>query len=106
MDDAGRLQALRDALRSVKTKRLATQKTLERETGVDQTVISRISNGRRRRFNANLIPLEQYANMLLGNLEIPAAVQQATIEFLVVGTESELIASIRLARELVARRLR
>jgi transcriptional regulator with XRE-family HTH domain len=106
MDDSARLQALRDALRSVQTRQLATQAGLEQVTGVDQTVISRIANGQRKRFTERLIPLEQYANMLLSTTEIPVAVQKATKEFLVVGTENELIASIRLARELVARRLR
>jgi transcriptional regulator with XRE-family HTH domain len=106
IDDAARLRGLREALCVVKSKRLATQKELELATGVDQTTISRVMNGRRRRFSGNLSSLEQYANMLLCHTEIPAAVQVATKEFLVVGTESELIASIKLARELVARRLR
>lgn len=106
MHDAARLHALRDGLRSVKAKGLASQQALENATGVDQTVISRIMNGHRRRFSEGLAPLENYVNMLLGKGEIPAAVQLATKEFLVVGTESELIASIQLARQLVARRLR
>jgi predicted transcriptional regulator len=106
MEDSGRLQVLKEGLRTVKAKRLATQKELERRTGVDQTVISRVVNGRRRRFSASLVPLENYVDMLLERSEIPLAVQNATMEFLVVGTESELIASIKLARQLVAGRLR
>jgi transcriptional regulator with XRE-family HTH domain len=105
-DDAARLRALTEALRVVKAKALATQKELESATGVDQTTISRIMRGRRRRFSSNLNSLEQYANMLIHETEIPVAVQQATKEFLVVGTETELIASIKLARQLVAGRLR
>jgi transcriptional regulator with XRE-family HTH domain len=105
-DDAARLRALTEVLRVVKAKGLATQKEIEAETGVDQTTISRIMNGRRRRFSSNLDALERYANMLLQGTEIPVAVQQATKEFLVVGTETELIASIKLARQLVAGRFR
>lgn len=106
MDDAARLETLREALRGIKTKKLATQTMLEDRTGVDQTTISRVINGRRKRFSDNLLPLERYANMLLGMSSVPAAVERATKEFLVVGTESELIASIELARRLVAGRLR
>jgi transcriptional regulator with XRE-family HTH domain len=105
-DDAARLRALREVLRVVKAKGLATQKELEAATGVDQTIISRIMQGRRRRFSNNLNSLERYASMLIHGTEIPVAVQQATKEFLVVGTETELIASIKLARQLVAGRLR
>ena len=106
MDDVVRLAALWDVLRGISAKKLATQVSIEEETGVDQTVISRIANGRRKRFSENLIPLERYANMLTGRNAIPPAVEQATKEFLIVGTESELIASIELARRLVAGRLR
>jgi transcriptional regulator with XRE-family HTH domain len=105
-DDAARLRALAEVLRVLKAKALATQKELETATGVDQTTISRIMNGHRRRFSSNLMRLESYANMLTQGTEIPVAVQEATKEFLVVGTETELIASIKLARQLVAGRLR
>ena len=106
MDNTARLTALRSGLNAVKAKGLATQKALEQHSGIDQTVISRIASGRRRRFSETLCPLEIYVNMLLTATDISPAVQQATKQFLVFGTESELIASINLAQQLVGRRLR
>ena len=105
MQEAQRIAELAAKLRSIKRRGLARQADLENATGVDQTVISRVLNGHRKRMNEALHRLEAYADMLLSNGEMPQEVRQAAKEFLIFGTEAELVASIELARKLVARRL-
>ena len=105
MDESAFLAELAKKLKLVRARGLATQIAIEAHTGVDQATISRVLNGKRRRVNERLRTLNRYANMLLGEVTLPSAVNQAAREFLVFGSEAELIASIQHCARLVARRL-
>jgi len=103
MEESARVAQLAAKLRSIKQRSLARQVDIERETGVDQTVISRVINGHKKRMNPALQRLEAYANMLLSGGEVSPRVKEAAQRFLVYGTEGELIASIEMAKRLVSR---
>jgi transcriptional regulator with XRE-family HTH domain len=105
MQEAKRIAGLAAKLHAIKARGLARQADLEEATGVDQSVISRVQRGHRKRMSATLERLDRYADMLLSGPDVPDRVQEAARKFLVVGTESELVASIELARQLVARGL-
>jgi transcriptional regulator with XRE-family HTH domain len=105
MDDPMFLDDLGKKLKLVRARGLATQAQIEKNTGVDQGTISKVLNGKRRRVNARIRTLDRYANMLLGKVTLPPAVTQAAREFLVFGSEAELVASIHHCARLVAHRL-
>lgn len=105
MQEETRIADLAVKLRAIKRRGLATQAEIESATDVDQTVISRVQNGRRKRMSAGLERLDKYADMLLSGGDVPERVRLAACRFLVVGTETELVASIDLARQLVGRGL-
>lgn len=80
---------------------------LSQYTGVDQATISRVLNRRRRRMTDQLVVLEVYVDMLLGDQQLSSKVEEAAKDFLVRGgTEAELIASIEHSAQLVLRKFR
>jgi transcriptional regulator with XRE-family HTH domain len=91
--------------KAIRARRLATQAQIEASTGVDQGTISKALNGKRRRVNERLQILDKYADMLIGKDELPPAVSHAAREFLIFGSEAELVASIEHCARLVSRRL-
>lgn len=105
MDDSAFLDALAKKLKAVRSRGLATQLELEAYTSVDQGTISKVLNGKRRRVNDRLRALDQYANMLLGEIVISPGVSQAAREFLAFGSEAELVASIQHCARLVSGRV-
>ena len=104
MDESAFLDALAKKLKRVRAQGLATQEQIERETGVDQGTVSKALNGKRRRVNDRLRALDQYANILLGEVTLSAAVSEAARDFLAFGSEAELIDSIRHCARLVSHR--
>lgn len=104
MDESVFLDELAKKLKVVRSRGLATQIEIEAQTGVDQGTISKVLNGKRRRANNRLRALDQYANMLLGDMTISPQVGEAALEFLAFGSEAELIDSIRHCTRLVAHR--
>lgn len=107
MDAAVSLEGLAEKLRAVKSRGLATQVDIATATGVDQATISRVLNGRRRRFTRPLADLEKYVDILLSDGQLSSEVQEAARGFLIRGgTETELIASIEHSANLVLGKLR
>src|SRR5687768_15942545 len=104
MDESIFLEALAKKLKLVRARSLATQDQIEAQTGIDQGTISKVMNGKRRRVNDRLRLLDNYANILLGNVTLSPAVSEAAREFLVFGSESDLVASIRHCARLVSQR--
>lgn len=104
MDESTFLLELAKKLKAVRSRGLATQTQMEGEVGVDQGTISKVLNGKRRRVNDRLRSLDQYANMLLGEVTLSPQVSEAAREFLAFGTEAELIETIRHCTKLVAHR--
>lgn len=99
------LDELARKLRAIKRRRLATQRDIERVTGIDQTTISRVQNGQRRRATPQIHDLMRYADMLLEPETLPSAVTRAARKFLEGGgSEAELVMSIEHAARLVSRR--
>lgn len=97
---------LAEKLQAIKRRQLATQLEIERETGVDQTTISRVMNRERRRVTPQLRTLMEYADMLLEPKALSDDVNRAAQDFLRCGgSEAELIASIEHSASLVSRRL-
>lgn len=105
MDESTFLLELAKKLKAVRSRGLATQTEIEAKVGVDQGTISKVLNGKRRRVNDRLRALDQYANMLLGEVTLSPQVSEAAREFLAFGTEAELIDSIRHCTKLVAHRV-
>jgi transcriptional regulator with XRE-family HTH domain len=106
MQEAQRIADLAAKLVAIKQRGLARQLDMEEKTGVDQTAISRALHGHYKRMSPALERLDGYADMLLVEKEVPEKVRHAAREFLGLGgTESELLASIDLARRLITRRL-
>lgn len=105
MDDSAFLEQLAQKLKLIRARRLATQAQIEASTGVDQGTISKALNGKRRRVNERLQILDKYANMLVRKDELPPAVSHAAREFLIFGSEAELVASIEHCARLVSRRM-
>lgn len=104
MDESAFLTALAKKLRVVRSRGLATQIEIEATTGVDQGTISKVLNGKRRRVNARIRALDQYANILLSEIALSPAVSEAARDFLAFGSEAELIDSIRHCARLVSHR--
>lgn len=103
MQEANRIAALAAKLATIKRRDLARQFDIEAATCVDQTVISRVLHGKKKRMTPQLERLDRYADMLLEPRSLPQNVQQAAMEFLIFGTAEELVAAIELAKKLVAR---
>lgn len=106
MDDSLFISNLARKLRKIRRERLATQRQMERATGVSQETISKVIHLKRRRRNAALIALDNYANMLLQKkgISVSPEVTRAVAEFLSVGSEADLIASIKLCANLASGR--
>lgn len=106
MDSEINLADLANKLRAVQRLGLATQKEIQRVTGVDQGMVSRVANGKRRTVTEPVVRLNEYVNMLLSGGALSAEIRQAAREFLGRGgSEAELIASIEHSADLVSRRL-
>ena len=105
MDDSAFLYALAKKLKIVRSRSLATQIEIEARTGIDQGTISKVLNGKRRRANARLRALDDYANILIGEIALSPAVDQAAREFLAFGSEAELVSSIQHCARLVSGRI-
>lgn len=105
MDESAFLDSLAKKLKVVRARGLATQMEIEAKTGVDQGTISKALNGKRTRVNDRLRALDNYANMLIGEMVLSQAVSQAAREFLVFGSEAELVASIQHSAWLVSGRV-
>lgn len=106
MDREINLADLADKLRAVQRLGLATQTEIQRVTGVDQAMVSRVTNGKRRVVTEPVVRLDRYVNMLLSSSDLSAEIRQAAREFLGRGgSEAELIASIAHSADLVSRRL-
>jgi transcriptional regulator with XRE-family HTH domain len=106
MDDLLFVSDLARKLRQIRRERLATQQQMEDATGVPQETISKVIHLKRRRRSAALIALDNYANMLLkkkGPVVSPE-VTDAVAEFLSVGSEADLIASIKMCANLASGR--
>ena len=100
------LAQLAEKLQAIKRRGLATQLTIERDTGVDQSTVSRVMNHERRRITQPLRDLMKYADMLLEPEALSSEVSRAARDFLKSGgSEAELVASIEHAARLVARRI-
>jgi transcriptional regulator with XRE-family HTH domain len=106
MDDSAFLEQLTKKLRAVSKRGLSTQLEIEAKTGVDQGTISKALNGKRRRANERLRKLDEYANILLSNSELPPAISKAAQEFLIFGSQAELIATIDHGARLLSGRLK
>ena len=106
MDDSAFLEQLTEKLRAVRKRGLSTQLEIETKTGVDQGTISKVLNGKRRRANERLRKLDHYANILLSSNELPPAVSKAAQEFLMFGSQAELIATIDHGARLLSGRLK
>jgi hypothetical protein len=101
------LRELAGKLRAIKRRKLATQTDIERETGIDQTTVSRVMNLERRRVTRPLRDLMRYADMLLEPKDLPKDVNRAAHDFLRSGgSEAELVASIEHAARLVSGRIK
>jgi transcriptional regulator with XRE-family HTH domain len=105
MDESAFLDALAKKLKVVRARGLATQIEIQAQTGVDQGTISKVLNGKRKRVNNRLRTLDQYANMLIGEVTLSPAVSEAAREFLAFGSEAELVASIQHCARLVSARI-
>ena len=97
---------LASKLRAIAERELATQQEIAVATGVDQSTVSKLMNGVRRRRTKAVDRVNGYADMLLTRVELPDAVVSEASRFLVFGTEEQLVASIRLCIDLVTRRAR
>ena len=106
MADRDFMNALSQKLAVIRARKLATQIELERVSGVNQSTISRILNGHRKRVSPSILALEKYATMLLSDPELPRSVKSAALEFLAHGNEEELLATIQLGSRLLAQRTR
>lgn len=102
MDDSLFIAELASKLCRIRRERLATQKQMERATGVSQETISKVIHLKRRRRNPTLIALDNYASMLLEErgTAVSPEVTEAVAEFLSVGSEADLIASIKVCANL------
>jgi hypothetical protein len=106
MDDSAFLDQLTKKLKTIHRLGLSTQIDIEAKTGVIQSTVSKVMNGRRRRVNGQIRRLDEYANMLLENRDLPAAVSKAAQEFLMFGSQAELIATIDHGARLLSGRLK
>lgn len=106
MDDSAFLEQLTEKLRTIRRLGRGTQLDIEAKTGVAQSTISKVMNGRRRRVNEQVRKLDDYANILLGNPDLPPAVSKAAQEFLIFGSQAELIATIDHGARLLSGRLK
>ncbi|MEO7691187.1 MAG: helix-turn-helix transcriptional regulator [Sphingomonas sp.] len=106
MDDTAFLRQLSEKLRIVRKRGLSTQAEIKAKTGVDQGTISKVLNGKRRRANDRIRKLDDYANILLLKNELPPAVSKAAQEFLIFGSQAELIATIDHGARLLSGRLK
>lgn len=104
MDDSLFIENLVEKLRRIRRERSATQKQLEAATGVRQETISKVLNGKRVRRTRQLEALDKYADMLVSDTKLSANVTAAVSEFLVFGTEADLVASIRMCASLAGGR--
>lgn len=106
MDDSLFISDLARKLRQIRRKRLATQKQMESATGVPQETISKVIHLKRRRRSPALTALDNYANMLLKKMDIGVSLEitDAVAEFLSVGSEADLIASIKMCTNLASGR--
>jgi transcriptional regulator with XRE-family HTH domain len=106
MDDSLFVLELARKLRQIRRERLATQKQIERATGVPQETVSKVIHLKRRRRNLTLITLDNYANILLNKkgTAVSPEVIDAVAEFLSVGSEADLIASIKMCANLASGR--
>lgn len=106
MADLELMEELASKLRAITDRGLATQVEIAARTQVDQSTVSKLMNGVRRRRSEAVDRVNEYADMLLRRSELPDGVISEANRFLVFGTEEQLIASIRLCTDLVARRTR
>lgn len=99
--DSAFLQELASALEQLE-HRGSTQVEIERDTGVDQTTISRARAGQLKRVTKPLKRLKQYVDMRLRDTRVSTAVSNAAKGFYAAGgSEGDLLASINLATRLV-----
>jgi transcriptional regulator with XRE-family HTH domain len=106
MDDSLFISDLAKKLLRIRRERLATQAHMEEATGVSQETISKVMHLRRRRRNAALVALDNYANMLLSEKTgtISPEITDAVAEFLSFRSEADLVASIRMCAKLASGR--
>lgn len=106
MSDAQYLLELAGKLRQLLTDKIVTQKQIQDAIGVDQSTISRVLNGKRKRKTDQIVRLMKYVNMRIKPAKISSQIESAARDFLVQGgTETELVASIEHSAKLVSGRM-
>ena len=106
MNHATYLSELSDKLRRLNSTDSVTQKDIQRELKIDQSTISRVLNGKRKRVTHQIVQLMDYVNMRIEPIEISHQVEEAARDFLKQGgTEIELVASIEHSARLMSRKM-